>query len=63
MKEQNNEENVAEEELQLNHPLNIEKTTAAPIITPNFYVFPNPLLGKYLDFTYYYLIFRGSIFQ
>ena len=46
MKEQKNEENMAEEELQLNRPLNIEKTTAASIITPNFYVFPNPLLGK-----------------
>ena len=46
MKEQKNEENLAEEELQLNRPLNSEKTTEASIITPNFYVFPNPLLGK-----------------
>ena len=47
MKEQKNEENLAEEELQLNRPLNSEKTTEASIITPNFYVFPNPLLGKF----------------
>ena len=46
MKEQKNEENLAEEELQLNRPLNSEKTTEASIITPNFYVFPNPLLGN-----------------
>ena len=46
MKEQKNEENLAEEELQLNRPLNSEKTTKGSIITPNFYVFPNPLLGK-----------------
>ena len=52
MKEQKNEENLAEEELQLNRPLNSEKTTEASIITPNFYVFPNPLLGKTI-----YLIF------
>ena len=46
MKEQKNEENLAEEELQLNRPLNSEKATETSIITPNFYVFPNPLLGK-----------------
>ena len=67
MKEQKNEENMAEEELQLNRPSNIEKTTAASIITPNFYVFPNPLLGKFknliLGFTFYCKMFRRSIFH